>query len=85
MYVTDKKVIIISDLISKSTVKLSQTGSVSTVFSTDPLEPVGVCQALDNQLLVTLSDTESEYYKLNFRSKRLVRHVTLTGDVTRER
>ena len=82
--VTDKKVIYISDLISKSVFKLSQTGSVSTVFSTDPLEPVGVCQALDDQLLVTLSDTESAYYELDSRSKRLVRHVTLTGDVILE-
>lgn len=79
--VTDKKVIYISDLISKSVVKLSQTGSVSTVFSTDPLKPVGVCQALDDQLLVTLSDTESQYYNFDSRNKRLVRHVTLTGDV----
>ena len=79
--VTGKKVIYISDLKSKSIVNLSSSGSVSTVFSTDPLEPVGVCQTLDDQLLVTLSDTESAYYKLDSCSKRLLRHVTLTGDV----
>ena len=68
----------------KSIVHLSQTGSVSIVFSTDPLEPVGVCQALDDQLLVTLSDTDSDNFELDSCSKRLVRHVTLTGDVILE-
>ena len=34
--------------------------------------------------MVTLRDTESEEYELNSRSRRLVRHVTLTGDVIRE-
>uniref|UniRef100_K1RIS6 Tripartite motif-containing protein 38 n=1 Tax=Magallana gigas TaxID=29159 RepID=K1RIS6_MAGGI len=36
------------------------------------------------ELLVTLMDNESERYHLNSRSRRLVRHVTLTGDVIRE-
>lgn len=43
-----------------------------------------MCQALDDQLLVTLSDTDSDYFELDSCSKRLVRHVTLTGDVILE-
>lgn len=34
--------------------------------------------------MVTLRDTESEEYELNSSSRRLVRHVTLNGDVIRE-
>ena len=34
--------------------------------------------------MVTLSDTDSDYFELDSCSKRLVRHVTLTGDVILE-
>uniref|UniRef100_K1RF12 Uncharacterized protein n=1 Tax=Magallana gigas TaxID=29159 RepID=K1RF12_MAGGI len=61
--------------------------SASLSFSTAPSIPYGICQAtLDKELalLVTLKDDESERYQLNSRSRRLVRHVTLTGDIIRE-
>ncbi|XP_052706700.1 uncharacterized protein LOC128182128 [Crassostrea angulata] len=38
----------------------------------------------EEELMITLRDTESELYQPNSKSRRLVRHVTLTGDVIRE-
>uniref|UniRef100_A0A8W8IXK2 Uncharacterized protein n=1 Tax=Magallana gigas TaxID=29159 RepID=A0A8W8IXK2_MAGGI len=43
-----------------------------------------ICQSTDGGLLLSLSDTESEKYQPDSSSRRLVRHVTLTGDVIRE-
>ncbi|XP_062572810.1 uncharacterized protein LOC134234781 [Saccostrea cucullata] len=63
---------------------LSPSGSVSTVISTDPLVPWGICQSVDSGLLVTLRDKESDIYNLNTSSRRLVRHITMTGDVIHE-
>ncbi|XP_061178470.1 uncharacterized protein LOC133187129 [Saccostrea echinata] len=63
---------------------LSPSGSVSTVISTDPLVPLGICQSVDGGLLVTLRDMELDDYKLDSRSRRLVRHITVTGDVIHE-
>lgn len=65
---------------------LSTSGSVSTSFtvSTDPLTPVGICKSKEGELLVTLSDIETETYQPDSHSRRLVRHLTLTGDVIRE-
>ncbi|XP_062577175.1 uncharacterized protein LOC134239043 [Saccostrea cucullata] len=70
--------------ISKSISHLSPSGSVSTVTSTDPLGPVGICQSVDGGLLVTLRDRESDLYKLESHSRRLVRYITVTGDVIHE-
>ncbi|XP_062615053.1 uncharacterized protein LOC134276785 [Saccostrea cucullata] len=58
--------------------------AVSTVISTDPLAPIGICQSVDGGLLVTLRDEESGPYKLESHSRRLVRHITVTGDVINE-
>lgn len=75
-YVTDRQ--------TNSIVCLSPSNTVSTTFSTDPLTPIGICQSMQGGLLITLRDTESELYKPDSKSRRLVRHLTLTGDVTRE-
>ncbi|XP_062604643.1 uncharacterized protein LOC134266413 [Saccostrea cucullata] len=56
---------------------------LSTVISTDPLEPGGICQSVDGGLLFTLID-ESGDYELEAHSRRLVRHITVTGDVIHE-
>jgi hypothetical protein len=64
--------------------RLTPSGSVSTVVSTHPLTPLVICQSVDGGLLVTLRDTESELYEVESCSRRLVRHVTLTGDVIHE-
>ena len=82
--VTHIKETYVTDLENHSISRLSSLGSVFTAFSTDPLEPWGICQTIDGNLLITLRDTESEEYELNSRSRRLVRHVTLTDDVIRE-
>ncbi|XP_062620367.1 uncharacterized protein LOC134281946 [Saccostrea cucullata] len=62
----------------------SSSGSFSTVNNKDPLEPLGICQSVDGRLLVTFKDNESDPYKLESHSRRLVRHITLTGDVIHE-
>ncbi|XP_062573385.1 uncharacterized protein LOC134235276 [Saccostrea cucullata] len=58
--------------------------AVSTVISTDPLIPRGICQSVDGGLLVTLKGKESDNYKLESHSRRVVRHITVTGDVIHE-
>ncbi|XP_078336959.1 uncharacterized protein LOC111132501 [Crassostrea virginica] len=82
--VTDNNDVYVSNLKNRSISRLSPSGSVSTVFSTAPLLPMGICQTMDGGLLVTLGDTESDNLKPNSDSRRLVRHVTLAGDVIRE-
>lgn len=66
---------------NKSIVPLFPSGSVSPVISTAPLIPMGICQSKERGLLVILIDTESERYELCSKSRRLIRHVTLTSDV----
>ncbi|XP_062599217.1 uncharacterized protein LOC134260684 [Saccostrea cucullata] len=41
-------------------------------------------QSVDGGLLVTLRDNESDLFKLESHSRRLVRHITVTGDVIHE-
>ncbi|XP_065925876.1 uncharacterized protein [Magallana gigas] len=82
--VTDNGNVYATNNENDSIVCLSPSDSVSTVFSTDPLEPGGICQSTEGGLLVTLGDNESEPYQPVSHSRRLVRHVTLTGDVIRE-
>ncbi|XP_065926466.1 uncharacterized protein [Magallana gigas] len=84
MCVTDNGDLYATDSESNSIVRLSPSGSVTTVFSTDPLTPVGICQSTEGGLLVTLSDNESEPFQPETHSRRLVRHVKLTGDVIHE-
>lgn len=55
--VTDNGDVYATDYKNKSIVRLSPSGSVSTVFSTAPLKPGGICQSTEGGLLVTLRDT----------------------------
>ncbi|XP_062568710.1 uncharacterized protein LOC134230857, partial [Saccostrea cucullata] len=48
-------------------------------FQSDYIE-----QSVDGGLLVTLRDKESDPYKFESHSRRLVRHITVTGDVIHE-
>ncbi|XP_078312760.1 uncharacterized protein LOC144619208 [Crassostrea virginica] len=64
--------------------KCISQGSVAKVFSTDPLSPVGISSTLDGHLLITLKDSESKLYQPNSRSRRLVRRMSLKGNVIRE-
>ena len=82
--VIDNSDVFVTDWKNMSVSRLSPSGSVSTVFSTDPLIPLGICKTMDGGLLVTLIDTEPGLYQPNSDSRRLVRHVTMTGDVIRE-
>ncbi|XP_061178363.1 uncharacterized protein LOC133187004 [Saccostrea echinata] len=82
--VTDIGDVYFTDFSNNTISCLSPSGSVSTVISTDPLAPAGICQSVDGGLLVTLRDNESDRYKLESHSRRLVRHITVTGDVIHE-
>ena len=76
MYVTDGE--------NKSISRLSASGSLSSIVSTDPLQPGGICQTIGGDLLVTLTDNEPDPYKLRDGNRRLLRRVTVTGDMIRE-
>ena len=82
--VTDNNEIFFTNLLDNSISHLSMLGLVSTAFSTDPMIPCGICPTMNGELLITLKDTGLDHYELNPRSRRLVRHVTLSGDVVRE-
>ncbi|XP_048729767.2 uncharacterized protein LOC125647119 [Ostrea edulis] len=82
--VADTGDVYFTDNRNKAIGRLSPSGSISTVVSTRPLVPGGICQSMDGGLLVTLGDTESNSYMIDSRSRRLVRHMMLTGDVIRE-
>ncbi|XP_061178364.1 protein wech-like [Saccostrea echinata] len=84
MCVSDTGDAYFTDFNNNSISCLSPSGSVSTVISTDPLAPAGICQSVDGGLLITLIDDESDRYKLESHSRRLVRHITVTGDVIHE-
>ncbi|XP_062622260.1 uncharacterized protein LOC134283799 [Saccostrea cucullata] len=84
MCVADNGDVYFTDYRNKSISCLSPSGSVSTVGSTGPLTPIGICQSVDGGLMVTLRDKESDRYKLQSHSRRLVRHTTVTGDVIYE-
>ena len=58
--------------------------AVPSVISTYPLEPLGICTTINGDLLVTLTEAKSDNYQTNSDSRRLVRHVTLAGNVIRE-
>ncbi|XP_061169481.1 uncharacterized protein LOC133178805 [Saccostrea echinata] len=59
---------------------LSPSGSISKLLSTDPLEPGGICNSVDSGFYVSLEDSETDAYTLDSHSRRLVKHLTLTGD-----
>ncbi|XP_061170953.1 uncharacterized protein LOC133180441 [Saccostrea echinata] len=84
MCVTDNGDVYFTDFTNYSIRSLSLSGSVSTVISTNPLVPAGICQSVDGGLLVTLLNSVSDRYKLESHSRRLVRHITVTGDVIHE-
>jgi hypothetical protein len=83
-YATDTGDVYFTDSKARTIARLTPSGSVSTVVSTHPLLSLAICQSVDGGLLVTLGDSESKTYELNSYSRRLVRHVTLTGDVIHE-
>ncbi|XP_062570067.1 uncharacterized protein LOC134232128 [Saccostrea cucullata] len=82
--VTDNSDIYLIDFNNDSINYLTPSGSVSKVISMDSLRPLGICQSVDGGLLVTLIDTISDRYELQSNSKRLLRHITVTGDVIHE-
>ncbi|XP_052683464.1 uncharacterized protein LOC128163835 [Crassostrea angulata] len=82
--VTDKGGVYVTDYKNKSIVRLSPLGLSSTVFSTAPLAPLGICQSTEGGLLVTLVDYDTKKFHPDSKSRLLVIHVTLTGDVIRE-
>ncbi|XP_065928726.1 tripartite motif-containing protein 2-like [Magallana gigas] len=82
--VTDKGDVYFTDYSNPVIVRLSPSGSASTVLSTAPLVPVGICQSTEGGLLVILVDDGTNIFHLDSKCRRLVRHVTLTGDVIRE-
>ncbi|XP_062570730.1 uncharacterized protein LOC134232766 [Saccostrea cucullata] len=86
MCVTDNGDVYFTDGFNKSISSLSPSGSVSTIISTDPLQPVGICQSVNGGLLVSLRDKKSVRvpYKLESYTRRLLRHITVTGDVIHE-
>ena len=65
VFITDNNDVYVSDYKNKSISLLSLSGSVSPVFSTDPLIPIGICQTKYGGLLVTLIDSDSDRYHPN--------------------
>uniref|UniRef100_A0A8W8IJJ6 Tripartite motif-containing protein 2 n=1 Tax=Magallana gigas TaxID=29159 RepID=A0A8W8IJJ6_MAGGI len=82
--VTDNGDVYATDYDSDSIVRLSPSGSVSKVFRTAPLVPRGIGRFKEGGLLVTLRDNPSEEFQPDSDSRRLVIHVTFTGDLIRE-
>ncbi|XP_061184979.1 uncharacterized protein LOC133192992 [Saccostrea echinata] len=83
MCVIDNNVYFI-DAINTSISCLSPSGSVSTVISTDPLVPRGICQSVSGGLLVTLTEATLDLNTLESHCRCLLRHITMTGDVIHE-
>ncbi|XP_062575302.1 uncharacterized protein LOC134237214 [Saccostrea cucullata] len=82
--VTKNSNVYFADFNKKCISCLSSSGSASTVISTLPFVPIGICQSVDGGLLVSLRERELDLYKLESHSRRLVRHITVTGDVIHE-
>uniref|UniRef100_K1P1S7 Uncharacterized protein n=1 Tax=Magallana gigas TaxID=29159 RepID=K1P1S7_MAGGI len=82
--VTDKDDFYVTDYTNHAIVRVSPSGSACTVLNTAPLVPAGICQSTDGGLLVTLVDDDTETFHPDSKSRRVLRHVTLTGDVIRE-
>lgn len=64
--------VFVTNVENNSIVRLFPSGSVSTVFSTAPLEPLGICQSSEGGLLVTMVDTQSEQYQPDSSGRRPV-------------
>lgn len=84
--ITDNGDLYATDSVKDCIVRLSQLDTISTAFSTAPLRPLGICQSTEGGLLVVLMDVDnqSEPFQPDLDSRRLIRHVTLIGDVIRE-
>ncbi|XP_062596481.1 uncharacterized protein LOC134257926 [Saccostrea cucullata] len=65
---------------------LSPSGSISTFFSADAvdLEPTGISSSVDDGFLVSLKDFETDDFELESGSRRLVKYLTMTGDIIHE-
>ncbi|XP_062592035.1 uncharacterized protein LOC134253532 [Saccostrea cucullata] len=80
----------ITDASSNCISCISSSGSRSTVFSAHPLVPVGICKSRDGRsgLLITLREefdnSESDKFLLNSQSRRLLRHMSIMGDLNHE-
>ncbi|XP_061177733.1 uncharacterized protein LOC133186514 [Saccostrea echinata] len=70
-----------TDYRNKCISSLSTYGYLSTIVSTKPLTPGGICFSLDRGLLVTLTDELSDAFKLRSHGRRLVRHLKMNGDL----
>ncbi|XP_062597753.1 uncharacterized protein LOC134259168 [Saccostrea cucullata] len=69
------------DYRNKCISSLYKYGYLSTIVSTKPLTPGGICLSSDGGLLVTLTDELSDTFKLQPCSRRLVRHLKINGDL----
>ena len=76
--ITDENKVYLTDKLHKCIAHLSPSGSISTIFRTDPLEHLGIYQTMDGDLLVTLIDTETERYFRDSHSRRLLRRMTVS-------
>ncbi|XP_062586628.1 uncharacterized protein LOC134248197 [Saccostrea cucullata] len=76
MCITDIDEVYCTDSSNHTISCLSPSGSLSTVISTDPQVPIGICPSVHSGLLVTFIDHE-----LESQSKSVVKHLTVTGDV----
>jgi hypothetical protein len=76
LYFTDKT--------NCSVKRLSESGSISEITSTNPLIPDDICQSLDDGLLITLRDKSYDVGAIASLKRSFVRHIALNGDVIRE-
>ncbi|XP_062611447.1 uncharacterized protein LOC134273272 [Saccostrea cucullata] len=75
--------IIVTHLEAHNISIMSSSGVLEHQISTSPLEPEGVSLANNGAIFVTLVDNSMEFI-LNSGSRRLVRLMTLSGDVMRD-
>ena len=84
VFVTDKNKVYLTDKLHKCIAHLSPSDSISTIFRTDPLEPLGIYQTMDGDLLVTLIDNETERYFPNSHGRCLLRRMTTAGEIVHD-
>lgn len=58
--VTDNGDVYVTESVNDCIARFSQSGAVSTAFSTAPLKPLGICQSTESGMLVLLMDVDSE-------------------------
>ncbi|XP_062618034.1 uncharacterized protein LOC134279633 [Saccostrea cucullata] len=67
--------------------RLLPSGSISTFWRADSvigLQPLGISTSVDSGFIVSLVDCKTDNFVLDADSRRLVKHLTLTGDVIHE-